>query len=273
MTLSGITGSTGFIGREIIKNKLGKFKRFNGNLKNKNDVYKWIKENKFETLFHLASLVSVKEANKNYVEAKNINFIGTKHIIDAIIKFNPGLKWFFFTSSAHVYKISKKNKLLTENSRIKPFSKYGKTKLLAERYIIKKLGQKKIPYCIVRIFNIADKNQSKTFFYKSAIKKIKKSKSKEVKFENIDHYRDFINLKYLIKIIKKIYAKKITGIYNLGSGKKTHLINMVELLCKRYTKKLNIIKSNNRTYLIANISKLKKELSLSKIDFDILKNL
>ena len=59
----------------------------------------------------------------------------------------------------------------------------------------------------------------------------------------------------------------------LGSGKKTHLINMVELLCKKYTKKLDLIKNNNRTYLIANISKLKKELSLSKIDFDILKNL
>ena len=46
-------------------------------------------------LFHLASLVSVKDANKNYLKAKNINFIGTKHIIDAIIKFNPKLKWFF----------------------------------------------------------------------------------------------------------------------------------------------------------------------------------
>ena len=273
MTASGITGSTGLIGREIIKNKLGKFKKFTGDLKKKNDVYKWIKENKFDTFFHLASLVSVKDANKNYLKAKNINFIGTKHIIDAIIKFNPKLKWFFFTSSAHVYEIPRKNKLITENSKIKPFSKYGKTKLLAERYIIKKLSQKKIPYCIVRIFNIADKKQSKTFFYQSTIKKIKKSKSKKVKFENIDHYRDFINLKYLIKIIKKIYTKKITGIYNLGSGKKTHLINLVDLLCKKYTKKLDLINNNHTTYLVANISKLKKELSLSKNDFDILKNL
>ena len=236
-------------------------------------MYKWIKENKFDTFFHLASLVSVKDANKNYLKAKNINFIGTKHIIDAIIKFNPKLKWFFFTSSAHVYEIPRKNKLITENSKIKPFSKYGKTKLLAERYIIKKLSQKKIPYCIVRIFNIADKKQSKTFFYQSTIKKIKKSKSKKVKFENIDHYRDFINLKYLIKIIKKIYTKKITGIYNLGSGKKTHLINLVDLLCKKYTKKLDLINNNHTTYLVANISKLKKKLFLSKNDFDILKNL
>ena len=33
MTASGITGSTGLIGREIIKNKLGKFKKFTGDLK------------------------------------------------------------------------------------------------------------------------------------------------------------------------------------------------------------------------------------------------
>ena len=234
-------------------------------------MYKWIKENKFDTFFHLASLVSVKDANKNYLKAKNINFIGTKHIIDAIIKFNQN--WSGFFKSSAIYEIPRKNKLITENSKIKPFSKYGKTKLLAERYIIKKLSQKKIPYCIVRIFNIADKKQSKTFFYQSTIKKIKKSKSKKVKFENIDHYRDFINLKYLIKIIKKIYTKKITGIYNLGSGKKTHLINLVDLLCKKYTKKLDLINNNHTTYLVANISKLKKELSLSKNDFDILKNL
>ncbi len=274
MIVDGITGSTGFIGKEIIKNKVGKkFKRFKGNLKKKDDVYKWVKENKFDNLFHLASLVSVKKADKNYFEAKKINFIGTKYIVDAIIKFKPKLKWFFFTSSAHVYNISRKKKFITENSKVKPFSKYGKTKFMAEKYIIKKLSQKKIPYCIVRIFNIADKKQPKTFFFQSAIKKIKRSKSKEVKFKNIDHYRDFINLKYLITIIRKIYKKKITGIYNLGSGKKTNLIDMVALLCKKNSKKLDLIKNNNRSYLIANISKLKKELSLSKIDFDILKNL
>ena len=92
-------------------------------------------------------------------------------------------------------------------------------------------------------------------------------------FENINHYRDFINLNYLIKIIKKIYKKKVVGIYNLGTGQKTYLVDMIKILIKRYNKSLELIENNKKTYLIANNQKLKKELSLSKIRFNILKNL
>ena len=48
---------------------------------------------------------------------------------------------------------------------------------------------------------------------------------------------------------------------------------MIKILIKRYNKKLELIENSNKTYLIANIQKLKKELSLSKIRFNILKNL
>ena len=44
-------------------------------------------------------------------------------------------------------------------------------------------------------------------------------------------------------------------------------------MCKKYNKNLKIVKNNNKTYLIANIDKLKKKLSLSKFQFDVLKNL
>tara|TARA_Y100000816_G_scaffold291380_1_gene282564 strand:- start:288 stop:1112 length:825 start_codon:yes stop_codon:yes gene_type:complete len=274
MAICGITGSKGLIGTELLKEKIQKkIVKFNGDLKNKDDVYKWIRSNKLDSLIHLASIVPIKKVNSNYSEAKNVNYYGTKHLVDGIIKFNPKLKLFLFTSTAHVYKIKKKNVTIKENSNTLPSSKYGKTKLLAENYIKKKFGSKKIPYCIVRIFNIADKKQPKSFFYKSSFLKIKNNPKKNIIFNNINHYRDFINLRELVKIIKKLHKKRITGTFNVGTGKKTYLVDLIKLMCKKYNKNLKIVKNNNKTYLIANIDKLKKKLSLSKFQFDVLKNL
>ena len=66
--------------------------------------------------------------------------MGTKNLVDAIIDSN--IKWFFFSSTSHVYKSRKKKKKISENSIKKPISYYGKTKFLAEKYIIKNLGKK-----------------------------------------------------------------------------------------------------------------------------------
>ena len=273
MAICGITGSTGLIGKQILKSKIDKkFVKFKGNIKNKLEVYNWVKNNEFDKLIHLASLVSVKKAKNNYNEAKKINYDGTKYLVDAVIKLKPNLKLFFFTSTAHVYQLKRSNIKITENSKKKPFSEYGKTKLLAEKYIKKRLKKTRVPYCIVRIFNIADKKQSKNFFYKSSLIKIKEKK-KTIKFENLNHFRDFINLDYLIKMIKKMYKKQSTGIFNIGAGKGTSLLDLIKTLAKKNHKNLKLKKNSKKTYLIANIQKLTKELSLSKINFDILKNL
>ena len=72
----------------------------------------------------------------------------------------------FFFSTSHVYQSSKK-KILDQIK--KPISYYGKTKLLAENFIIKKLKNTKIKYCIGRIFSV-NKNQ-KNYLVPDLIKK------------------------------------------------------------------------------------------------------
>ena len=98
MSICGITGSTGLIGKQILKNKIcKKFVKFKGNIKNKSAVNNWVKNKKFDTIMHLASFCL--EANKNFKEAKKINYTGTKHL-RRLIKYKPKLKWFFFFYSA-----------------------------------------------------------------------------------------------------------------------------------------------------------------------------
>ena len=155
----GITGSSGSLGKIFLKNFKDKVFCFKGDVRNIQIIEKWIKKNNINIIIHLAAIVPIKKVNNNLKTAYDVNFIGTKNIIDASVKFQ--LKWFFFASTSHVYKYSKRD--ISETNKKRPVSYYGKTKLMAENYIIKKLENLSIPYCIGRIFSTANKNQKKNY--------------------------------------------------------------------------------------------------------------
>ena len=187
----GITGSTGSLGREIVKSKLGfKYSFFKGDIRNKNRISKWISNNSFDAIIHLAAIVPIKVVNKNRKKAYEVNYIATKKLVDEVKK--KKIKWFFFASTSHVYS-SKTNKI-SERSKVDPISYYGKTKLLAEKYIVNKFKKGKTIYCIGRIFSTTNKNQKKNYLVPDLKKKIKNSKNKIILY-NLSHYRDFISMK------------------------------------------------------------------------------
>ena len=256
----GITGATGNLGKKFYKLYKKKFiiKKFNGDIRKKKDIVNWLKLFKFKAIIHLAAIVPVKDVEKNYFKALSINHIGTRNLIDCIIKYHVNLEWFFYSSTSHVYAASKNP--IAENFKIKPTSKYGRTKLLGENEIIKKLKNSNIKYSIGRIFSVSD-NKNKTFFINNLKEKFK-TKSKVVILNNLNHYRDFLNTHQICKIIYKLYIKKFNGIINIGSGKKTLLKKIALDLSKKKKKKIffNIKKHEISTYIIANISKLKKTL-------------
>ncbi len=140
MTKIGLTGSTGSLGKTILKNySKFSFSKFRGDIRNKTEINSWIEKNNLDTIIHLAAIVPIKEVNKDQKKAWEVNFLGTKNLIDTCVK--RKIKWFFFSSTSHVYNSSKKK--ISENNRLLPISYYGKTKLLAENYIIKKFKKKK----------------------------------------------------------------------------------------------------------------------------------
>jgi nucleoside-diphosphate-sugar epimerase len=258
MIRCGITGSTGSIGSVVIK-KISSFIfiKFRGDISNKNDVEKWIKKNNFDLILHFAAIVPIKLVNENKTKAYNVNFVGTKNIIDSVLKFNQSLKWFFFSSTSHVYK----NKFgkISENHTTKPQNIYGQTKLKAENYIKKKLNKSKIKYCIGRIFSTTSVNQKKNYFVPDIKKKIHESNESLLKFKNLNHYRDFISPYDISKILLLLWKKKYNGTINIASGKSILLKKIVLTILKSKNKKKFLFFDNKRaTSLVADISKLRK---------------
>ena len=97
----------------------------------------------------------IGEGQKTKKYYKN-NVLGTKNLISACL--NTNVKNFIFSSTAAVYKdgLYKVN----ENSPVKPKSVYGKTKLSAEKLIIKNCKKHKINFGILRYFNIVGSSPS-----------------------------------------------------------------------------------------------------------------
>ena len=250
----GITGHTGVLGSELIKkNKKIRFIKFKGDISNKKNIQNWFQNNKFDIIIHLAAIVPTKIVKKNYKLANKINYLGTKLLVDEILK-KEEIQWFFYSSTSHVYKFSK-NKI-SENGVLKPISKYGLTKLRGENYIIKKL-KKKVPYCIGRIFSFTNNKQSKDYIIPAIFNKAK-SKKKEIIFKDTNHFRDFLCVKDICSAILILKKNKANGIYNIGSGKKVLLSNIVKIILDKYKKKYIIKNKNIQTSLVSNNSKIKK---------------
>ena len=256
----GITGFKGVFASNFINLYKNQYtiNKFKGDITSKNQIKRWLKSKDFDFLIHAAAKVPIKYVSKNYNYSYKVNVIGTKNIVDNLLVLKKNC-FLVFLSTAQVYNFSKKP--ISENSNIKPISKYGKTKYLAEKYIIKKL-HKKDKYSILRIFSYTDKKQSTEFFIPSIVKKIKKEKIL-FKTNKLLQKRDFIHIKDLCRVVSHVIEFKLNGILNVGSGKSYQLNYIVSYLCKRLKKKLvfndKILRKRFKNEdLFPNIKKLKK---------------
>lgn len=241
-----ITGANGVLGSHFIKrfkDKI-KFHIYKDDILNKRKLNSWIKKNNFDYLIHLAAKTSTKEVDLNLNHAKKVNYLSLIELINLLKKKKKKL-WFFFASSSHVYKHSKYS--LKEDSDLKPKNNYGKFKLLAEKYIKKSTNKNLITFCIGRIFSFTDIKQKKDFFIPNVLRK---------KNQIVNTYRDFLHIDDVCDAIYFLMKKKISGTYNIGSGKKINLIKLINLI-NQTNLKLKDYKHHNG--LFANIDKIKKK--------------
>ena len=250
----GITGHTGSLGKIFIKsNKNIKHILLKGDIRKKKDINNWFLKNRFDAIIHLAAIVPIKLVNRNKKKALEVNYFGTKNIVDLVIKNN--VRWFFFASTSHVYGSSKLKQ--NEKSRTNPISYYGKTKLLAEKYIIKKFIDNKNNFCIGRIFSTTNNNQKMNYLVPDLKNKVKKTKKKII-LKDLNHFRDFISMYDISNIIVALYKKKYKGIINIGTGKGVLLKDIAKIICNKLKKKYEFVDSKKSTFLVADNSRLKK---------------
>ena len=131
------------------------------------------------------------------------------------------------------------------------------TKLIAEKSLKKLSKNFPIKVCIGRIFSFTDSKQKSPYVIPSMIKKIKSPKKKII-LKNLNNFRDFLSTKDIVYAIDTLRIKRVSGVYNIGSGMSFDLRNIAKYFSKKFNKEIIFKDLFNPSFLISNNNKIKK---------------
>ena len=294
-----ITGGAGYIGAHVSeifvenKNKVfivddlstgykrlinKKAKFYKANILNVKKMHKIIKDNKIDSIIHLAGSLIIGLGEMYPKKYYKNNVLGTKSILSACK--NTLVKNLIFSSTAAVYKDNQA--IVKENSRIQPKSVYGKTKIAAEKLIISSCRKRKINYAILRYFNVCGASPSgkiglisktDSLFKNISLSIIKKKPIIKVYGRNYNTpdgtaIRDYIHVSDLAsahyKILKKISEKNKSIIVNCGYNKGVSVSDVIKEFKKQSNKEIKILYQKRRpgdlAIVVANNERLTKSI-------------
>jgi UDP-glucose 4-epimerase len=249
MTKILVTGHKGVIASHLIK-KLSNCEiiidSINGkrvDLKNSEEV---MKIESVDTVIHLAGKTQKGLEWKEYFEN---NIIGTLNILEYCIKKN--IKKIIFVSS-YVYG-NPKYSPIDEQHQLYPHNLYTKSKFLAEE-LCKIYSEKyKLNVIILRPFNIFARSMNKNYLISNLIESI--STKKTVTIINRTSKRDFLYIDDFIELILKIKDHDFKyEIFNVGSGISYSFDEIIKIIEKNTSEKLNVEYKNDDQSFIENIT-------------------
>ena len=268
MTKVLVTGSRGFIGKQLIK-KLKKSevlidcigsKRID--LKNIEEV---MKLNASDVVVHLGGKTT---KGLEWDEYFNNNVLGTLNILEYCI--TKKIKKMIFVSS---YVYGKPKYLpIDEEHPIDPHNAYTKSKYLAEQLCEFYAKNSDLNVIILRPFNIFGKTLPNGFLISNLLRSIETNE--KITIVNKDSKRDFLHIDDFVDIVLKIKDCDFKfEVFNVGSGKSYSFNEVVKKIEKISIKKLNLQYEEDKESFIgeitADISKLNNKIKwVSKISFD-----
>lgn len=169
------------------------------------------------------------------------------------------IKKFLYFSSISIYGDETTNLRINEQTKNAPSSYYGISKVVAEEVLRKATQEKGTPLVILRpcmVYGPANKElpYGPNYFLHSLM-----DKSQLELFGDGSEQRDFLFLEDLAQLTENFIFSNCEGIYNLGTGNSSSLLNIVEILRKITKKDFPIIR------LKRNRPKIDQKLDISKL--------
>lgn len=223
-----ITGSTGFVGRNLIDyvTNINEIRLKNLDLRKMD--WKIVDEN---AIIHLAGKAHDLKKMDYPDEYYQVNFELTKKLYDAFLASEANK--FIFISSVKAAADSVKD-ILTESAMPNPQTHYGKSKLMAEEYIQNQSLPAGKSYYILRpcMIHGPGNKGNLNLLYKLVQKGI------PYPLAAFQNRRSFLSVKNLCFVIKSILEKEIaSGIYNVADDEALSINEVVSILSLSINKK------------------------------------
>jgi GDP-L-fucose synthase len=259
-----ITGSSGFIGRNLLKYFEKDFEIYSPtsselDLTDEKSVKEYLQNKFFDVVIHCA----IKGGKRNIKDSKDVlsaNLIMFNNIINNKSQFNNLIN---FTSGAELDR--RYNIDLTNNDVInsKPIDYYGLSKNIISRKLLNYPN-----YYNLRVYGLFGVDEGENRFFSTAIKSIHENKSIEI-FE--DKYFDYFYILDLVTILEKIISSKTKNIphsLDIVYKEKLLLSDIAKILIKKLNGRSEIIIKKNilGSSYIGKYSDAIKDLDLIGLD-------
>ena len=235
-----ITGITGFIGKNL-KRYLQNTHKYQiwGVSRNSNDSNHINFNNidssgEFDAYIHLAGKAHDLKNSTNPQEYYEVNTDLTIKLFDLFLSSKSDL--FIFLSSVKAVK-DNTNSVLSEEAIPNPFTDYGKSKRLAEEYILSNLPQTKRVYILRPCMVHGDGNKGNlTLLYKFVKKGI------PYPLGAFDNKRSFLSIENLCFVIKELIERDDipSGVYHLADDEPIDTKSLIKLINKTTNKNVPI---------------------------------
>lgn len=224
-----ITGAGGFVGQNLLKYLKGvNFYAINRQKFNSIEI---LELEKCEAVIHLAGKAHDLKKASNPQEYYQVNYELTKKLYDAFLKSNAQ-KFIFISSVKAVADVVEG--ALIEDRYPTPITDYGKSKLMAERYIQSQTLPKGKSYYILRpcMIHGPGNKGNLNLLYQFVQKGI------PYPLASFENKRSFLSVENLCFVISNLLEKDIpSGIYNIADDEALSTNDVVRILSESLNKK------------------------------------
>ncbi len=233
-----LTGSSGFVGSYFVnkymnKYKIKKFSFLKDDL-NSLDCDDITKESKaFDVVLHLSALVH-QMAGASSKEYEKVNVIQTLELARKVKE--SGVGHFIFMSTVKVYG-EETNTKYTENNICNPEDEYGKSKLKAEKELLK-LEDNNFKISIIRtpiVYGYGVKANIKNLI--NLVNKIS-----VLPFGKIENKRSMVYIGNLCHLVDTVIEQNQSGVFLASDDKPLSTSKLIELIAKNLNKKIYLLK-------------------------------
>ncbi len=184
---------------------------------------------RFDIIVHCAAYIDAAESVTIPETYAEVNVVGTVAMLKLSV--DVGACRFIYLSSAAVYG-EPQIIPIPETHPTRPVNPYGASKLAGEIFVDTFYRTCRLPYVILRLFNVYGPGQSETYAGLIA-KTISRALRDEppIIYGSGEQTRDFVYIKDVVQAIEKaIVTENICEIYNIGTGREYKVKDVVNLI-------------------------------------------
>ncbi len=184
---------------------------------------------KFDMVIHCAAYIDAAESVLMPEVYAEINVTGTVAMLKLSV--DVGACRFIYLSSAAVYG-EPQIVPVPETHPTRPVNPYGASKLAGEIFVETFYRAYKLPYVILRLFNVYGPGQSETYagLIAKTITRVLRNEPPII-YGSGEQTRDFVYVRDVVQAIEKtIVTENICEIYNIGTGREYRVKDVVNLI-------------------------------------------